>query len=86
MQKEKVIKYNREVDKNYDYFKKNIENLIAEYNDKFIVIRDQKVIFNSLKIEDAFRYVKGKFKPGEYIIQKCEKPDESIQVFSSRVN
>ena len=80
------MKENKEVNKNYDYFEENIEDLIAKYDGKYIVIKDRKVIFDSLKMEEALEYVKNKYKPGEYIIQKCEKPDDSIQVFYSRVN
>lgn len=80
------MKENKEVNKNYDYFEKNIEDLIAKYDGKYVVIKDQKVIFDSLKMEEALEYVKDKYEPGEYIIQKCEKPDDSIQVFYSRVN
>ena len=77
---------NSEIERNYDYFEKNIEELIDKYQNDYLVIKDQKVVFNSKEKDKAFDYVKDKYKPGEYIIQKCEKPYDSVQIFYSRVN
>ncbi len=73
------------VDKNYGYYKTNLEQLRGKYPDKFVVISDEKVIFSDIDFNKAVEYAK-KLTPGTYIIQKCETDKEKIvQTFHTRV-
>lgn len=74
-----------DIDKNYDYFEKNITGLLGKYKNKYIVIHDEKVVFCDSDMNKALEYAGNNLTPGTYIIQKCEKPDDNIQVFYTRI-
>jgi hypothetical protein len=63
-------------ERNYRWFKEHLCHLVKKYSDKFIVVKDQKVIGAYDTFAAAFEETKFKEKPGEYIIQLCSM-DES---------
>lgn len=72
------------VDKNYEWFKNNKKELLKKYKNKYIVISNQEVLFSDNDIEKAITFA-SELEVGNFIIQKCEKEDEStIQVFHTR--
>ncbi len=74
------------IEKNYNYFKKNKEVLIKKYPNQYIVISNEKVLFNSKNKEEAIEFLK-KLTPGTYILQKCDvKEENGIQMFHTRVS
>lgn len=73
------------VDLNYEFYKKNLEDLKKNYANMFVVIFEEKVVFSNIDIAKAVNFVKD-LKPGTYIIQKCEMDEEkTIQTFHTRV-
>lgn len=75
----------QDLDKNYEFFKKNQNEFSRKYANKYVVIADEKVVFNSKNIDDAVEYVK-QLEAGTYILQKCETDSEkNIRTFHSRV-
>lgn len=76
---------NNNVDKNYEYYKKEFHNLKKEYNGKYIIIQDEKVLYANESFEKIISFAK-KLQAGTYIIQEVKKDIESsIRVFHSRV-
>ena len=77
------IKMKREIDKNYEYYFQHQEEFNKKYNNKYIIIKDEKIygIFNN--IESAIQEAK-KLEAGTYIIQQCIKKKEP-QIFHTRV-
>lgn len=71
------------LDRNYEYFINNKEELCLKYLNKFLIIKDEKVIGAYETFEEALIEVKN-IEAGTYIIQKCEK-DEEIQIFHTRI-
>lgn len=76
------------VERNYRWFKDKLSELVKEYDDKYIVIKDQRVIGAYDTFSEAFEDNKFKETAGEYIIQLCSM-DESKTVakfYSPRVS
>lgn len=71
------------LDKNYEYFIKNKEELCSKYLNKFLIIKDENVIGAYDTFDEALVNAKN-IEAGTYIIQKCEK-DEEIQIFHTRI-
>lgn len=74
----------KKIDKNYNFFLENEQNLNKEYNNKFIVISNEKVVFSHSDMNEIIKYIK-KLAAGTYIIQKCGTDCDNIQMFHTRV-
>lgn len=74
------------LEKEFQYYLDNQDDLVKIYNNKFIVIKNQTVI-NSFDSElDAFIVTSKEHEPGTFLIQYCEPGDESYtQSYHSRV-
>lgn len=71
------------IDKNYEWFESNKKELLKTYKNKYVVIMEEKVIFDSENMEDAITFA-SELELGTFIIQKVEKKEEP-QVFHTRV-
>lgn len=71
------------IDKNYEWFEENKKDLLKKYKNEYVVITEEKVVFNSEKIEDAITFA-SELELGTFIIQKVERNEEP-QVFHTRV-
>jgi hypothetical protein len=69
----------------YQYFLKNRDKLYEEYPDKFLVIKDEKVIGNYDDQVEAYTETTKIHKPGTFIIQNSSPSSTDVQVFHSRV-
>ena len=73
--------------KELEYFKAHQEELVKQYEGKFIIIRDQNVegVYDT-EIE-AYTEAQKKFELGTFMIQQCVAGKESYtQSFHSRVS
>lgn len=74
------------LDKEYQYFRVNRNELLKQYKDKFIVIKDQKVVGSYSTEQEAYEDSVQKFELGTFLLQKCVVEDEEQKaVFHSRV-
>lgn len=71
----------------FEYFTKHHEELYNLYPNRYLVIKDQNVLFDADSVKHALEASNKKgLTPGTYIIQKCEKGvDSYTQVYHSRV-
>lgn len=75
-----------QLDKNYNYFKKNEKEFSKKYSNQYIIIVDEQVVYSTKSKELAIAYIKN-LKAGTYIIQKCEKDyEKNVQMFHTRVS
>ena len=73
------------IDKNYEWFEKNYDELQKKYKNKYLVVQNQKVLKVFSTMEDAIDFSED-LELGSYIIQKCAKNKEDlIQIFHTRV-
>ncbi|MCH7828466.1 hypothetical protein IH982_01190 [Patescibacteria group bacterium] len=75
------------LEKELKYFIDNQKELVAKYEGRFLVIRDQKVqgVYNT-EIE-AYNEAKNKFELGTFLIQRALSGKEGYtQTFHSRVS
>ena len=77
---------NEELKKNYNYYIQNHDIIIEKYLNKFIIIKDEKIIDSYDTFEEAFEESSKKYELGTFIIQKCtENIEEDTRIFHSRV-
>lgn len=75
------------LEKEFKYYVDNQQNLLKEYNGKFIVIRNNEVVGSYNSHIEAYNASKGAYDPGTYLIQHCIPGSESYtQTFHSRVS
>lgn len=75
------------LEKEFEYFKSHHDELYRQYPNKYLVIKNDKVIFTADTFEDALNLaVSGGHKVGEFLVQLCSEGDEAYtQTFHSRV-
>lgn len=75
------------LEKEFEYFTENHSELYNLYPNRYLVIKDQKVLFDEDSVKHALDVSqKHGLVPGTYIIQKCEEGvDSYTQVYHSRV-
>lgn len=72
--------------KDFDYYVKNHKEIIQKYLNKYIIIKEEKIIDSYNTFEEALEKASKKYELGTFIIQKCsENLDEQTQIFHSRV-
>ena len=70
----------------FQYYLDHQDELVAQYNGKFLVIKDLSVagVFDSQ--DEAYKNSIGKFEAGTFLIQQCAPgKDNYTQIFHSRV-
>lgn len=77
---------NKEVDKNFEFFRKHLGEYLNHYPSKFILIKDEQFVdfydtFN-LAYESA---IQKNFQLGSFLIQQAVPEENNIQIFHSRV-
>lgn len=73
------------LEKELQFFKKNQTDLLKEYEGKFLVIKDEKVVgVHDTEIE-AYTEAQKKFELGTFLIQQCLPGNDSFsQTYHSR--
>lgn len=70
-------------DKNYEFFVANLKDLYKSYKNKFVVIKDEKVIGAYDSFDDAFKTTIKTEELGTFLIQQCLKEGTEVNYFHS---
>jgi len=74
------------LEKEFQYYLDHQTDLVAKYNGKYLVIREQEVIGVFDTDEEAYFETTKVHEPGTFLIQLCEPGESSYtQTFHSRV-
>lgn len=75
------------LEEDFQFFTDNQKELFSKYPNRYLVIQNQSVLFDTATIVDALNKAASKgLKSGEYIVQKCSEGVEAFtQVYHSRV-
>ena len=74
------------LEREFEYYLENQNELVEKYNGKFIVIKDCKVIGDFDSELDAIKKTSQKHELGTFLVQKCELGSSSYtQTYHSRV-
>ena len=65
---------------NYQWFKKNLPDLINEYGGKYLIIHEESMRGVYPTFNDALDAALKIAKPGEFLVQHCVTEEESIFV------
>jgi len=72
--------------KDFEYYIEHQEELVRQYNGKFIVIKNRKIIGVYDSELEAVKNTSKKFEIGTFLVQKCAPGKESYtQTYHSRV-
>lgn len=72
--------------KEFEFYKKNQKNLVDQYEGKFLIIKDQKVMHVCDAEIEAYILGEKEYGLGNFLIQKVENGEENYsQTFYSRV-
>ena len=74
----------QQLEREFSYYQANEEALLKQYAGRVIVIVGEEVVSDYQNEVEALAGVRGKYKPGTYMIQRCV-PDAIRQIFHSRV-
>ena len=70
----------------FEYYLEHQAELAAQYQGRYLVIRDRKVLGDYETAEDAVRATAPAHEPGTFLVQRCDADPESTKVtFHSRV-
>ncbi len=74
------------LEKEFDFYIKNQDDLVDKYNERFIVIIGETVVGDYDSETQAFEATVKKHEPGTFLIQKCSPGEQSYtQTFYTRV-
>ncbi len=74
------------LEKEFNYYVTNQEELVKKYNGKYIVIKDEKIVGDYINEADAYNDAITKYELGTFLIQLCSSgKDNYTQTFHSRV-
>ena len=70
----------------FEYYLRNQQSLVKQYNGKYLVIKDDAVVADFDNEQEALFYAKNHFEPGTFIVQRCTPGEEDYtQAYTSRV-
>lgn len=74
-------------DRNYAWFERNLPELVKKYEDRYVVIKDEKVLNNYPSFDEAFIQTTKNEVPGTFIIQLCSLDEKKTgqTFYSNRV-
>ena len=82
-----IMKEILELQKDFDYYLAHQDELVKQFNNKFLVINNQKVFAAYDNELQAYLEAKKNFQPGLFMIQKCTSGDQDYTyTFHSRVS
>lgn len=58
-------------DKNYDWFRRNLNELVKDYDNQYVVIKDEGILASYTSFDEAFNETVKTEKPGTFLIQLC---------------
>ena len=76
----------QDLKKEFEYYLDNQDELVKEYNNRVLVIIDDKVVGDYDSYEDAFFESIKRYKPGTFLLQECtEGEDAYTEIFHSPI-
>lgn len=74
------------LDKEYQYFKDNRQELLKKHKNKFLVIQNEKIVGSYNTELEAYQESVKKFELGTFLLQQCvEEKSEEKAIFHTRV-
>ena len=76
----------KEVDKNYEFFLKELPNIFNLYNNKYALLKNAEIIDYFDTLDDAIKYAEMRFEDGLYSVQKVNEPPVNLGYIGSFLN
>ena len=74
------------IDKEYEYYKKNKAELLKKYNDKYVAIKNGKVVMHGDdKIELVKKMIAKKHKLGDFLVHLVSRDSDVIYRIHPRI-
>jgi len=65
------------LDREFNYYLEHQNELLKKYNNRFLVIIEEKVVDDFATLEEAAEQTAKKYKLGTFLIQKCTEGDSA---------
>jgi len=73
------------LEKEFDYYLKNQNELLKKYNNRFVVVIGNNVVDSYTTLEQALEQTAKKYELGTFLIQECTEGDRAYtQTFHTR--
>lgn len=76
----------KEIDRNYETFSKELPNIFNSYNNKYVLLKNAKIIDYFDTMDDAIKYAEYRFEDKLYSIQKINEPPVNLGYIGSFLN
>ncbi len=74
------------LEKEFKFYQDNKQDFLRKFNNRFVVIKDQKVLGDFASREEAIEATQKDHSLGSFLIQLVSADDEQVQRFHSRVS
>lgn len=74
------------LEQEFKFYQNNKGDLIRKYNNRFVVIKGDKVLGDFGSREEAIEAAQKDHALGSFLVQRVSVDDEQVQRFHSRVN
>lgn len=76
----------KEIDRNYETFSKELPNIFNSYNNKYVLLKNAEIIDYFDTMDDAIKYAEYRFEDKLYSIQKINDPPVNLGYIGSFLN
>lgn len=86
MSKPTLEEIQKEIDRNYETFSRELPNIFNSYNNKYVLLKNAEIIDYFDTIDDAIKYAEYRFKDKLYSIQKVNEQPVNLGYIGSFLN
>lgn len=72
-----------QLQKQYDYFRRNMSSLLEDYKGKYLVISEALEVNVFDTISDAYRFGAKQYGLGHFLLQECNEEADKVQIISN---
>ena len=72
-----------QLQKQYDYFRRNMSSLLEDHRNKFLTISEDLEVKAFDSISEAYRFGAKTYGLGHFLLQECTESADKIQIISN---
>ena len=70
----------KELEKEFNYYLDNQDEIVDKFNGKVVVIKDNKVVYAAENLYEAYKWGTDRYELGTFLIQKCSPGNSDYTV------
>ena len=72
-----------QLQKQYEYFRRNMSSLLEDYKGKYLVISEALNVHVFDTIADAYRFGAKTYGLGNFLLQECDEEADKVQIITN---